>query len=121
MKTGTRERLEKLLLDERDRLAEDLRRIEEEEAEPQAVSGGAVARTEWTQAEAASDSQEQEADFMLATRASARLAEVHEALRLLNEDPDALARCSRCGTAIEPARLELVPWTRLCADCARAG
>jgi RNA polymerase-binding transcription factor DksA len=112
-------RLERLLLAERDRASADLHQFEEDEAEPQAVSAGGVARTEYTRADAASDVQEEAADFMMATRASARLAEVDEALRLLATDPDALGHCRQCGAAVEPERLEMVPWSRLCATCAR--
>lgn len=115
-----RAHVESLLLAERDRTVEALHRAEDEERESQTVSGGALARVQWEPAEAASDVQEEEADFLTITRASAHLAEVDAALRTLADDPDALAFCSRCGWAVERARLELVPWTRLCAQCARA-
>jgi RNA polymerase-binding transcription factor DksA len=115
-----RERLEALLLAERDRTASDLHQVEEDEAEAPMVSGGGLVRTEWAQAEVASDVQEEEGDFIIATRASAHLAEIDEALRLLAADPQSFGRCSRCDVAIEWARLELVPWSRLCAACARA-
>ena len=52
------------------------------------------------------------------------LAACHERLELLD---GALARiaagtygtCERCGVAIPPERLEAVPTTRTCVDCAR--
>ena len=48
---------------------------------------------------------------------------------LLHEVNEALARldrgeyfdCRRCGQSIEPARLQLLPETSLCARCAAAG
>ena len=120
MKAIERERMEALLLAERDRVTAALHRVEEDEAEAQSVSAGGLARTQWTHADAASDVQEEEADFITASRASAHLTEVDDALRLLHEDPDALVRCERCGGAIAPERLELVPWSRLCAGCATA-
>ena len=108
------------LLAERDRTSDVLHRIEEEEAEPQSVSGGSGTRTELTPAEAASDVQEETLDFSLATRASAHLARIDAALRALAEDPDGFASCDRCGAKIEPTRLEMVPWSGVCASCARA-
>lgn len=115
-----RARIESLLLAERDRTTDVLHRIEAEESEPQSVSGGAGTRVELTPAEAASDVQEESMDFSLATRASAHLARVDEALRSLAADPAGFAACSRCGAPIERARLELVPWSGVCASCARA-
>lgn len=120
MKTSERERIEALLLAERDRAMADLHHVEADEAEPQSISGGGRVGTQWAQAETASDVQEQESDFITASRASAHLTDLDEALRLLLEDPDALIRCVGCGGAIGSERLELVPWSRLCARCARA-
>lgn len=120
MQPELRARLEALLLAERDRTSAVLHRIEDEEAEPQSVSGGASTRTELTPAEAASDIQEETLDFSLATRASAHLARIDQALRELAADPEGFAACDRCGAPIERARLELVPWSGVCASCARA-
>jgi RNA polymerase-binding transcription factor DksA len=119
MRTERRLHLEAILRTERERAMRDLHQVEEDEAESPSVSSGELARTRWTTADAASDVQEQEGDFLSATRLSARLAEVDEALRLLDEDPDAFARCDRCRGEIEAARQELVPWSRMCASCAR--
>ena len=114
-----RKHLEALLLAERDRATESLHRIEADEAEAQSVSSGALARTQWTPGDAAADVQEEEADFFTATFTSAHITEIDEALRLLADDPDALARCAACGAQIERPRLELVPWSGRCAGCAR--
>ena len=119
MRTGRRYRIEASLLAERDRAANDLHQIEEDEAEPQPVSSGTLARTHGTDAEAASDAQEEAGDFIMATRLSARLAKIDDALRLLAENPGEFERCGHCGAEIEGARLELVPWSRLCSTCAR--
>lgn len=44
-----------------------------------------------------------------------------EALRqaLARLDEDGFGRCEQCGAKIDPERLEILPTTRLCADCAR--
>jgi DnaK suppressor protein len=46
-----------------------------------------------------------------------------EALRgaLTRVDAGTYGRCERCATQIDPERLEILPTTSLCADCARAG
>jgi RNA polymerase-binding transcription factor DksA len=119
MDTSERGRIEALLLAERDRTLAELHRIEQEEAESQSVTGGGLARTQWTQADAASDVQEEESDFISASRASTHLAELDDALRLLADDPDALTRCRSCARAIPRRRLDLVPWSRLCGRCVR--
>jgi RNA polymerase-binding transcription factor DksA len=120
MDTRERERIEGLLLAERDRTMAILHRAEEEESEAQSVSGGGLPRTDWAHADAASDTEEEESDFITASRASTHLTEIDDALRLLAEDPQALSHCERCRRAIETERLDIVPWSRRCAACARA-
>lgn len=109
---------EAILLETRDRLLHDLNQTEAEESEPQLFSGGSAIR--WADgAEAASDVQEQEADFTQVNRLSRRLELVDEALQLLRDDPEAFGRCTWCGGEIREKRLRMVPWSRLCAECAR--
>ena len=111
-------RYEKLLLEQRDRYLAALHRFEAEEAEPQSASSGDAVRGIKDMAEMASDTQEQESDFVAANRLSSRLAELDEALVVLRESPDRFGRCRDCGRAIELARLDLVPWSERCASCA---
>jgi RNA polymerase-binding transcription factor DksA len=70
-------------------------------------------------ADMSQDLQDAETDFLLAARDSERLYEIDEALRRLAENPERYFICEGCALAIEPERLELVPWTRLCTRCAR--
>ncbi len=114
------EHLERRLLDERRQTLETLQQAEAEASEGQRQSSGALSRVPTHVADAASDTQEEEKDLANVSRASDQLAEIDEALRRLREEPEAYQTCARCGRKIEPARLELVPWTRLCASCARA-
>jgi RNA polymerase-binding transcription factor DksA len=120
MRTDRRLHIEAVLMAERERASRDLHFIEEDEAEAPSISAGDLARTQWTAADAASDVQEAEGDFISATRLSARLTEIDDALRLLDKDPEAFARCSRCASEIEAVRQEFLPWSRLCATCARS-
>lgn len=112
-------RHEALLLAERDRALAALQRIEAEEAEPQGASAGDTVRSGKGHADTASDTLEQESDFLSATRLSERLAEVDDALRRLREEANRFGVCRACGKAVDIRRLELVPWSPLCASCAR--
>lgn len=101
-----------------DQLLRDLNHVEAEEAEPQMVSSGSALR--WGEgAEVASEVQEQETDFLHMDRLRQRLEKVEEALQLLRSDPGAFGACRHCGGEISEKRLRLVPWSRLCAACAR--
>ena len=113
------EQIERRLLEERDRTLESLQQAIEEESEGQRESAGELSRMPTHLADAASDTQEAEKDLANANRESRQLTLIDDALRRLREDPDAYTTCERCGARIEVERLELVPWTRLCASCAR--
>jgi RNA polymerase-binding transcription factor DksA len=117
MDAKLREHLEEILLAERDQAMTALHQAERDEAEAPAWTSGELARTRWSLADAASDTQEETADFIIATRASAHVAEIDDALRLLALSPHHLERCRRCHEPIERARLELVPWSRVCGRC----
>ncbi|MEX2466787.1 MAG: TraR/DksA C4-type zinc finger protein [Gemmatimonadota bacterium] len=113
------EHLERRLLEERDQTLESIQQAEREEEEGQRESAGDLSRYPNHPADAGSDTQEAEKDMANVNRESEQLALIDTALRVLREDPDAYKTCERCGSEIEAGRLELVPWTRLCAECAR--
>lgn len=60
-------------------------------------------------------------EVLQAIEASARaeLVRIDEALEKI--DHGTFARCERCGAAIEPARLAVVPDAAECGDCVRRG
>ena len=72
-----------------------------------------------SQAAAASHVFEQQRDLALRDRARIELSQVESALRRL--DDGSYGICTNCGNAIAPERLEAIPWTPLCIDCARKG
>jgi RNA polymerase-binding transcription factor DksA len=111
--------LESRLLEEREQTLESIQQVAEEESEGQREASGELSRMPTHLADAASDTQEAEKDLANATRESHKLAQIDEALRLLREDAEAYATCERCGRTIESQRLDMVPWTRLCASCSR--
>ena len=53
-------------------------------------------------------------DEAIAAREGAALREVNEALRLIRESPQEYGKCVRCGQAIAPTRLAILPATRFC-------
>ena len=112
------ERVEERLLEERESTLDAIHQAEREEEEGQRESSGALSRLPSHPADAASDTQEAEKDLANVTRESEQLALIDSALRRLRRTPETFGVCAECGRAIEPERLELVPWARLCASCA---
>lgn len=113
------EKLEDRLLEERKETLESIQQAEQEEEEGQRESSGELSRTPSHIADAGSDTQEAEKDFANVNRASRQLGLIDEALRLLRSDPAAYRTCEECGSEIAEERLELIPWTRLCSECAQ--
>jgi DnaK suppressor protein len=48
------------------------------------------------------------------------LREIEAALRRIADDPDDFGTCEQCSEDIPAARLELMPWVRLCIECQSA-
>lgn len=71
-----------------------------------------------SQAAAATHVFEQQRDLALRDRERAQLRQVEEALERLNAGTYGV--CRSCGKAIDPDRLEAIPWAATCIDCARA-
>lgn len=46
-----------------------------------------------------------------------RMRRIDEALQRMADDPEAFGECEDCEEPIPPRRLELMPWTTLCAAC----
>lgn len=112
------EHLENRLLEERKSTLENIQQAESEEEEGQRESSGELSRAPFHMADAGSDTQEAEKDFANVNRQSEKLARIDDALRLIRSEPETYRTCEECGGEIAGERLELVPWTRLCADCA---
>lgn len=114
-----RKHLESRLLEERDQTLESIQQAESEEHEGLRQSAGETTREPSGLADLGSDTQEEEKDWANINRETKQLERIDEALRLLRENPEAYGTCEVCGKEIEPGRLELIPWTRKCAACAR--
>ncbi|CAN5300792.1 hypothetical protein BH23GEM4_BH23GEM4_19000 [soil metagenome] len=112
-----RQRIEELLLRERKRALEA---VKDEETKARGVADdGDLTNYPLHQADAGTDTQEQEKAFLLAEMEGRRLTEIDDALRRLREEPEEFGVCDRCGETISMARLEAIPTARFCADCQR--
>jgi DnaK suppressor protein len=60
---------------------------------------------------------EEQVNLSLVMNEAALLREVSDALERF--DQGCFGRCETCDRAIEPARLDAVPYTRTCGECAR--
>ena len=69
-------------------------------------------------ADAGSDSFSQEFSLELLQRDESTLYEIDEAIARI--DGEGFGVCEECGKAIPKARLQAIPFTRLCVDCQRA-
>ena len=70
-----------------------------------------------SQAAAASQVFEQQRDLALRDRSRLELSRVEAALRSL--DDGTYGTCVSCGKPIPKERLEAIPWSSTCIDCAR--
>jgi DnaK suppressor protein len=114
MNDKDRDHLEQRLLQERQRAVKALERLDEETRIGTEDDGDL---TQYSQhpADDGTDTMEQEKALLLLGRSSERLAEIDEALRRLYKEPESYGRCEECDKEIELARLDVVPWARLCA------
>lgn len=119
MKKSDQKKIEERLREERDRVLRLLRKLEEEEKAPPGELAGEISHYHVHLADEASNTDEQERDFLMAQLKSETLRQINDALELLIRDPTQFERCESCGNKIEIERLEVIPWTRLCAQCAR--
>jgi DnaK suppressor protein len=72
-----------------------------------------------SQAAAATHVFEQQRDLALRDRSRTELHRVEMALRAL--DQGTYGTCESCGQPIAVERLEAIPWSAQCIDCARKG
>lgn len=116
MDAELRNELETRLLEERDRLQEDLNTALEEGRENRAEESGDLSRLKSHPADSASQAEEADTDLRIAERATERVNRVDAALARLREQPDDYGQCEVCGEVIDPDRLRVVPWTTRCVD-----
>lgn len=107
-------------------ISQTVRRLEEKLREQQAllehnmliaVEQGRQAAAEATQdvADQAVSSYQKELLFTQGTSGHSQLSQIRLALERIREGN--YGECLLCGTAINPRRLEALPWTPYCIDC----
>lgn len=112
MKEATLERFRKTLFDRRRQLTEDVHQLEEAIRDEQRTEGESNVRTH----PADQDSEGVGVDVELSKRENQMLQAIEDALQRTEDGTYGV--CQDCGITIEERRLEAIPYTRYCIDCA---
>lgn len=112
---STLDRFRKRLEEERERLVEMIRDIEEEREEVRLTETSSDRSPDPNTAEGGSLAFEMEKELSLWQNARHILAMVEEALVRIDEGD--YGNCQECGSPIPVARLEALPYTTLCVSC----
>ena len=110
-----RDRIEKLLLREREQMLELLEQFQDDNQEMRDRSGE-MSLYRFHPADLGTEMMEKEKEFLLASNEGRRLYEIDEALRRLYRDPETFGKCERCGGEIGFERLEVIPHARFCVE-----
>lgn len=113
---STLDRFRRRLDDERNRLLAVITEIEAEQEEVRLTETSSERSPDPNTAEGGSLAFEMEKELSLARNASDLLAQVEEALARIAGG--SYGRCIECAKAIPVARLEALPYTKLCVNCA---
>ena len=113
---STIERFKKRLEDERVRLASLIEEIEQEQEAVRLSETSSERSPDPNTAEGGSLAFEMEKELSLAANARDLLAQVDEALGRIESGTYGV--CARCGIPIPVARLDALPYTKHCVDCA---
>lgn len=115
MNKRQREKIEKRLLEERQRVLHNMAEFDERFAG--GVEDGEITHYPLHMADDGTDTMEQEKEFLLASQDGRQLYAIDEALRRLYRTPKTFGLCERCGQPISIERLDIVPWATLCVNC----
>lgn len=110
-----RGRVERVLLLERARALETIDHFDERMSDLR-DRAGELSLYRFHPADAATESHDQEQDFLLASVEGRRLYQIDEALERLYKEPESFGLCETCGRDIGVERLEVIPETRICAE-----
>ena len=113
---STLKRFRRLLEEERERLLEVITDIEREQEELRLSETSSERSPDPNTAEGGSLAFEVEKELSLYENAKDLLSQAEEALERIADKSYGI--CADCGTNIPVARLEAIPHTKLCVDCA---
>ena len=110
---------EKRLIEERQKLLKELGYFEDKIFnDSQRDAAGDLSAYSVHMADQASDAEEREKAYHMASAEGRLLYHIDEALRRVKEGTYGL--CQLCGKKIQKPRLEVVPHARLCIECKKA-
>lgn len=112
---STLERFRKRLEEEQARLGELVRDIEAEREEVRLTETSSDRSPDPNTAEGGSLAFEMEKELSLWQNSQDILSKIQEAVARIEEGT--YGSCDHCGTAIPVARLDALPYTKLCVDC----
>ncbi len=115
MDAKTAKRFRRRLLEElgqRGRLLGKLKESMVEQGERYMENGGPFSNH---MADQATDEAERESEYILADAQGRTVQEIEEAIRRIDEG--IYGECEWCGSAIDPRRLEVLPYARFCLKC----
>lgn len=116
LSSDQRDRLERRLLDERERATADLARLSRRFAETEQDEDGDLSKVPFHPADKGTDEFDRELAAQEETRVSRELAEIDAALERLYAAPERFGLDERTGEEIAFERLELIPWARRRVD-----
>jgi len=114
MKKKELNHLEKRLLEERERVVNELGHYDEQTLQ---ASNGDMSSYSFHMADQGTDAMEREKRFLFASKEGRYLWHVNEALRRLYQNPKDFGKCHECGDEIVFERLDALPHARLCINC----
>jgi DnaK suppressor protein len=115
MTEAQRKHLERRLMEERERVVAQLNRYRDQTSDTVQEQTGDLSVVPFHIADEGTDTMDEELDATEATRQTAELAEIDDALRRLYHSPDTFGRDERTGREISFERLDLIPWARTAA------
>ena len=109
------EKFKKLLLEERDRIVEEMHRENESLSKSQRESAGDLSGYAFHMADAGTDASQRAFAGSMITADQKILFEIDEALMRIKDRLYGV--CQKCKRGITKERLEIVPYARLCRKC----
>ena len=111
------EHLEKRLLEERARVQRDLADFSDGEADEEMRDRNSdLSQFPTHPADLGTDANAEEVDATIATRQTAELVLIDEALDRMRRTPELYGICENTGQEIPFERLEIIPWARTIVD-----
>lgn len=98
-------------------LGQELQQISEANLKSQRESSGDLSGYSYHMADVGTDNFGREMELNIASTGNERLRLIEEALERVEDG--SFGKCLSCGADVHLERLKVLPYTRLCIDCAR--